>query len=113
MTTSPILASDTTAAFLGLTVIVLIIITTGLSLVIASASIAVNCTTGRRRLWGLLLAVAPLPFAAAALFLSFSVQGEPTIAGFPNRVLIPFSAAPVICVLISLLLWTRATIPRK
>jgi hypothetical protein len=113
MTISPMLASDTTAAFLGFAVIVLIMVTAGFGFLLGSAAIALNWSISRRKWWGLLLALAPVPLAGAALLLSISIQGEPTIAGFPNRVLIPVSTAPLFCVPFSLLLWTRTAMPRK
>jgi hypothetical protein len=94
MSLSPFFASDTTAAFLGVEMIIVIIITTGIGLVSGGAAIALNWKVARRSWWGLLLGLAPLLFAAFALTLSFLIQGEPTIAGFPNRVLIPISVTP-------------------
>src|SRR5262245_4715429 len=113
MRVSPFFASDTTAAFLGVAMIVVIIITTGMGFVWGGAAIALNWKAARRSWWGLLLVLAPLLFAAFALVLALLTQGEPTIAGFPNRVLIPMSLSPVVSVPCSLLLWVRAPIERK
>jgi hypothetical protein len=105
----PLLASDTTAAFLGLAILITVVITTAIGLLAGVAAIGLNWKIGRRSAWGLLLVLAPVLFAAFALFLSYLTLGEPAvIAGFPNHVLIPISISPIISVPCSLLLWLRA-----
>src|ERR1051326_7998865 len=106
MTPSPFFASDTTAAFLGLSILLIVIIMTGIGLVTGAAALAMNWKPAQRTWWGLLLVLAPLLFVGFALFLSWLTLGEPAvIAGFPNRVLIPISLIPVVSVPCSLLLW--------
>src|SRR4051794_11504776 len=97
MRLSPLFASDTTAAFLGFAILIVVTVTTVLGLITGVVAIALNRKVGRRSRWGLLLALAPLLLAAFALFLSYLTLGEPAvIAGFPNRVLMPISASPVL-----------------
>ena len=113
MRLSPFFASDTTAAFLGFAILIVVIITTAIGLVTGVVAIALNWKVARRSGWGLLLVLAPLLFVAFALFLSYLTLGEPSvIAGFPNRLLVPISASPVISVPCSLLLWLRSPIQK-
>jgi hypothetical protein len=104
------LASDTTAAFAGLVVMIIIIAGTGISLVCGSAAVAANWKGGRRRWWSLFLALSPLLFGVPALLLSIAIRHEPTIAGFPNGVLIPVAAVPLLSVPIAVYLWTRGAV---
>ena len=84
MSLSPFFASDTTAAFIGVVMIIVIIVATLTGLVSGCAAIALHWKVGRRTRWGLLLVLAPCLFSAFALMLSLLTQGEPTIAGFPK-----------------------------
>src|SRR4051812_47878122 len=113
MATFPIFASDTTAAFVGLIVILAIIVGTGLALVSGCAAIATNWMVGKRSWWGLLIALTPILFGVPALLLAISIRGEPAVIGFPNRVLIPVSAAPLFSVPLSLFLWSRRAMRPK
>ncbi len=101
------LASDTTAAFAGLVVMIMIIAGTGISLVCGSAAVAANWRGRRHRWWGLFLALSPLLFGVPTLLLSIAIRHEPAIAGFPNSVLIPVAAIPLLSVPIAVFLWAR------
>jgi len=114
MSLHPIFASYTTAAFLGVVVVFLIVVGTGLGVVVGGIAIAVNWKgRSRRSRWRLALALGPLLSGAPALLLSIAVQGYPTIAGFPNPVLIPVAIIPLLAVPFSLLLWRKGAPPSK
>src|SRR5258707_8801949 len=102
------LASDTTAAAIGFVVVCLIVIATFLGLVIGGIAIAMNRNLQKRNKSGLILALSPLVFSVPALALSISIYKAPIIEGFPNAVLIPISALPLICVVYAWALWRRA-----
>ena len=113
MSLSPIFASDTTAAFLGAVMLLVIFAGTGLGMVVGAIGIAVNWKGRGRSRWGLVLALGPLLFGVPALVLAVAVQGYPAIAGFPNPVLIPVSIIPLLAVPFALILWRKGTPPSK
>ena len=107
MKLTPMFASDTTAA-IGFVVVCLIGVATLLGLVIGGIAIAMNRKLQKRSKSGLVLAALPLVFSLPALGLAISIYKAPINAGFPNAVLIPISALPLICVVYSWALWRRA-----
>jgi Ca2+/Na+ antiporter len=108
MNLTPMFASDTTAAAIGFVVACLIVAATIMGLVIGGIAIAMNRKLQKRRKSGLILALSPLVFSAPALALSISIYKAPIIAGFPNVVLIPISALPLVCTVYASVLWQRA-----
>jgi hypothetical protein len=108
MKLTPMFASDTTAAAIGFVVVCLIVVATLLGLVIGGIAIAMNRKLQKRSKSGLALAALPLVFSLPALGLAISIYKAPIIAGFPNAVLIPISALPLICVVYAWALWRRA-----
>ena len=104
-------ASDTTAAALGFVVACLIIAATVMGLVFGGVAIAINRKLPKRSWGGLLFAIAPLIFSLPAFALAISIYNAPIIAGFPNVVLIPISAMPLLCAVYAWVLWRRS--PRE
>ena len=94
---TPMFASDTTAAAIGFVVACLIVVATVLGLVIGGIAIAMNRKLRKRSKAGFVLAALPLVFSLPALALAISIYKAPIIAGFPNAVLIPISALPLVC----------------
>jgi hypothetical protein len=108
MKLTPMFASDTTAAAIGFVVACLIIGATLLGLVFGCVAIAMNRKLRKRSWGGLMFAISPLIFALPAFALAISVYKAPIIAGFPNAVLIPISAIPLLCAVYAFVLWRKA-----
>ena len=102
------LASDTTAAAIGFVVAWLIVGATVLGLVFGGIAIAMNRKLRKRSWSGLILAVSPLVFSLPALALAISIYKAPIVTGFPNVVLIPISAIPIVCAVYAWVLWRKA-----
>jgi hypothetical protein len=89
-------------------VVCLIVVATVLGLVFGGVAIAMNRKLRKRSWSGLILAASPLIFSLPALGLAISIYKAPIIAGFPNAVLIPIPALPVVCAVYAWVLWRRA-----
>jgi len=108
MKLTPMFASDTTAAAVGLTVLCLIIAAGVLGLIFGGLAIAMNRKLRKRTWGGLMLAICPLIFSLPAFALAISIYKAPILPGFPNELLIAISALPLLFAIYAYLLWRRA-----
>lgn len=108
MKLTPMFASDTTAAAVGLAVLCLIVAATVLGLVFGVVAIAMNRKLRKRTWAGLLFAIFPLIFSLPAFAIAISIYKAPILPGFPNALLIAISAIPLLCAIYAFILWRRA-----